>query len=102
VLVDAEEVVRIVLPLYRLQPVVLLRAVGGSDPVLPLVAEEVDVHRRVPRLERGPEVPHPLALGVEAFARRRTGADVVGEARVAAAEGGGVLPGPRDCAAHLP
>src|SRR5207249_2975133 len=81
VLVDPEEVVRIPLPLQRLQPVVLVGTVGGADPLLALfgVREEVDVHGRVPLLERRPEVTHPLPLLVEALCVLGAGADVVGE-----------------------
>src|SRR5205823_11544300 len=96
VLVDAEDVLRIDLPLQRLQPVVLLGAVGLAHAVLALVHEEVDVHGGEVRLERRPEAPHPLALLVEALRRRRRAADVVREARVPPVEGGLVLAHARD------
>src|SRR5881628_658 len=51
VLVEPEEVVRVVRPLEGLQSLVLLRSIGLADPVLPLVHEEVHVHARVVRLE---------------------------------------------------
>src|SRR5436190_15758953 len=91
VLVDAEEVLGVVLPLQRLQAVVLLRAVGLPHSVLALVHQEVDVHGREMWLERGPEVAHPLAFLVESLGRRRARADVVREARVPPVEGGLVL-----------
>src|SRR2546426_8099380 len=102
VLVDPEEVVRVVLLLQRLQPVVLLRPVGLPNSLRSLVAEEVHVHAFVPGLQGRPEAPHPLALLVEALARLGRGADVVGEPRRAAVEGGLVVAYPADRSAHLP
>src|SRR5829696_2913036 len=42
VLVDPEEVVRVVLPLQRLQAMPLLGAIGRADPVFALLHQEVD------------------------------------------------------------
>src|SRR5262249_49190313 len=69
VLVEPEEVVRIPLPLQRLQPVELVRPVGGADsPLAFFVARhEVDVGGRLPVLQRRPEVARPLALFLEPF-----------------------------------
>src|SRR5262249_14970893 len=55
VLVDPEEVVRVVLLLDRLQPVELLRSVRLAHAIRALVPEEVDVHALVPRRELVPE-----------------------------------------------
>ena len=49
VLVDAEEVVRIVLSLQGLQPVVLLRPVRLLDSLRTLIAQEVHIDTLVPR-----------------------------------------------------
>src|SRR4029453_8282821 len=102
VLVDAEEVVGVILPFQRLQAVVLLRTVRLPHPVFALFHEEVEGHAREVRLERGPEVAHPLALLVEAFRRRRRRADVVGEAGVPPVERGLILSHAGHGAAHLP
>src|SRR5919198_976039 len=56
VLVQPEEVLRVVASLQSPQPVVLLRPVGLPHALVSLLHEEVHVHARVVRLERGPEV----------------------------------------------
>src|SRR6476659_6280098 len=86
VLIDPKEVVRVVAPLQLPETRVLLGAVGLADAILPLVAEEVHVDALLVRFERRPEVPHPLPLLAEAVGGLGTGADVVREAGVAAAE----------------
>src|SRR5688572_17144537 len=43
VLIDAEEVRRVVLPLERTKPLVLRRAVGRAHAVLPLLAQKIYV-----------------------------------------------------------
>ena len=90
------------LRLQRLQPRVLLRPVGLADAIRALVAEEVDVDALVPRLERRPEVAHPLALLLEALGALGAGADVVGEAGAPSVEGGLVLADAVDGTTHLP
>src|SRR5688572_16421203 len=65
VLVHAKQIRGIVLALERLQARPLLRAVRLLHPLLALLHEEVHVDARVIRLERGPEVAGPLALGLE-------------------------------------
>src|SRR6266496_6649494 len=102
VLIDPEEVVRVVAPLQLLQTSVLLGAVRVTDPTLALVAEEVHVDARLVGLERRPEVPHPLPLLVEAVGGLGAGADVVREAGVAAPEGRVVVADARNRASHLP
>src|SRR3712207_380833 len=67
VLVAAEEVVRIVAALERLEAVVLLGPVGLADPLLTLLHEEVHVDAGVVGLERRPEVSCPLPLFFEAL-----------------------------------
>src|SRR2546422_10687677 len=76
VLVEAEEVVGVVLALQGLQAVILLGPVGLADALLALVHQEVDVNARVVGLECRPEVPDPLPLRVEAFRCRSGGRDV--------------------------
>jgi hypothetical protein len=49
VLVDPEEVVRVVLSLQGLQPVVLLRPVGLPDPLRTLIAQEIHIDAFMPR-----------------------------------------------------
>src|SRR5204863_2635725 len=102
VLVDPEEVVRVVAALQLLQARVLLRAVRLPHAVLALVAEEVHVDAHVVRLERRPEGAYPVALVLEAVRALGAGADVEREAGVAAGECGVVLADLRDGAAHLP
>src|SRR5207249_3229197 len=102
VLVDPEEVLRVVAALQLLQARVLLGAVGLAHAGLALVAEEVDVDAGLVRLERRPERPHPVALLLEAVRALGARADVVGEAGVTPAERGLVLADARDRAAHLP
>src|SRR5206468_3906892 len=80
VLVDPEEVLWVIAPLQLLQTSVLLGAVRLTDAILALVAEEVHIDARLVRLERRPEVPHPLPLLVEAVGGLGAGADVVREA----------------------
>src|SRR5439155_15563362 len=96
------EVIRVVLSLETLQPVVRVRSVGRADPFLAFVFEEVDVHRLMPRLECRPERAHPLALLVETVCSLGGAADVVGERRLAPAEGRLALIDTRDRSAHLP
>ena len=62
VLVDPEEVVRVVLLLQRLAAGRTSPARRPANPLRTLVTEEVHVHALVPRLQRRPEAPHPLAL----------------------------------------
>src|SRR5215210_539203 len=102
VLVQAEHVVRVVLPLQLLEAGVLRVTVRGAHALVAFLAEEVDVHGGLPRLEGRPEVTHPLPLALEALRGRGGGADVVGEGCAAAAECGLVLADARDGAAHLP
>src|SRR5581483_11167380 len=101
VLVDPEDVARVVAALQRLQATVLLGAVGLADALLALVAEEIHVDARLVRLERGPEGTHPVPLALEPVGVLGAGADVVGEAGVAAVERRAVLADAADGAAHL-
>src|ERR671919_1343272 len=91
VLVQPEDVLRVIAALERLQALVLLLPVGLPDPLLTLLHEEVDVDGRVPGLERRPEVAHPLALLVEARGRLGHRGDVEGVACAAAVEGAVVV-----------
>src|SRR5687768_14837556 len=92
VLIDAEQVRWIVLPLERHEPVVLRRTVSRSNPIAPLGAEVVQVHAarserthyvarascprnvRVRRGGVGPatddrQVEQPMALGIRGLVR---------------------------------
>src|SRR6185295_7986121 len=102
VLVQAEEVVGVVLSLQRLEAVVLRRAIGLPDPLLPLLPEEVHVDARVEGLERRPQIPNPLALGVEAIFRLGAGGDVEGMPRASCVVGGLVASHPGYRSAELP
>ena len=102
VLIEAEKVVRIPSLLEDLQPLVLRRSVGLADPVGSLIAQKVDVDAPVPRLQRGPEAPHPLPLDIEARLGLGAAADVVRETGRAATERRVVVAEPADRAAQLP
>ena len=102
VLVEPEEVVRIVLPLQRLELRVLLRPVRLPNALGTLVAQEVHVDPLVPRTEGVPEAAYPLPFFLEARTVLGAGADVVGEAGRAAGKGGLVVIDPADGAARLP
>src|SRR4029453_1077448 len=102
VLVQPEEVVRVVAALERLQLVVLRRAVRIADPLLALFHQEVDVHARVVRPARGAERPRPLALLVEALWAGGRTRDVERVSCAAAVERGLVLADAGDRAALLP
>src|SRR5215218_11340615 len=67
VLVQPEEVRRIVGALERLEPLVLVGTVGLPDPLLALIHHEVHVDAGVVGRKRGPEGPGPLALGLESL-----------------------------------
>src|SRR5215207_9770491 len=67
VLVQPEEVRRIVGALERLQPLVLVGTVGLPDPLLALIHQEVHVDAGVVGRKRGREGPGPLALDVESL-----------------------------------
>jgi hypothetical protein len=54
VLVEPEKVVRVVLALEPFQAVVLGRAIGLADPILPFLHEEVDVDMLMVGLQCGP------------------------------------------------
>src|SRR5215210_4787554 len=102
VLVQPEDVVRVVAPLQRLEAVVLLRPVGLPDALLALLHQEVDVDRRVVGRERRPEAPRPFGGLVEAVPPLRDRRDVEREAGGAAVERSGALRHARDRASHLP
>src|SRR5829696_4312358 len=99
VLVEPEEVVWVVLALECLQAIVLGRAVGLADPILPFLHEEVDVDMLVVRLQRGPQSAGPLALLFKSLTRRCYPDHVHCMARVAASECGLVLTHPSHSAA---
>src|SRR2546422_4742014 len=62
VLVQPEEVLGVVAALDLGQPVVGSARVGGADPRLALVAEEVDVGAAVGLQNRAQQLPHPRHL----------------------------------------
>src|SRR5215212_4728613 len=92
VLVEAEEVVRVVAVLQRLEPLILLSPVGLADPLLTLLHEEVHVDARVVGLKGRPEVPDPLPLLVEALRRLGGACDVERTSGAASTEGCLLLP----------
>jgi hypothetical protein len=102
VLVEPEEVRRVVLALEGLQSVVLVGAVGLPDPLLALFHEEVHVDAGVVGCESGPVVASPLALGLEAISSLAVAVDVEGEPRVAPIERGRALADACNRSAHLP
>src|SRR5215212_11048956 len=102
VLVEAEEVVRVVAALERLEPVVLLGPVGLADSLLTLLHQEVYVDARVVGLQRRPEVPGPLPLIVEALCRLGDAADVERMAGASSAEGRLLLAHACDGSSELP
>src|SRR5438552_1214046 len=67
VLIESEEVLRVVAALQSLESAVLLCAVSLADAILTLVHEEVHVDARMPGLEGRPEAAHPLTLLLEAL-----------------------------------
>src|SRR5829696_10429593 len=87
VLVEAEEVVRVVATLQRLEPVVLLGPVGSADPLLTLLHQEVYIDTCVVGLKGRPEVSGPLPLLLEALCRLGDASDVERMTGAASAEG---------------
>src|SRR5678815_2647997 len=102
VLVQTEEIRRVVLPLERLQPLVLRFTVRLAYAVLAFLHQEVDVDAGVVGRERGPVGARPLALLLEALGALGVAVDVERIARLAPVERGLLVAHLRHRAPHLP
>src|SRR5919106_3257735 len=101
VLVQAEEVVRVILPLQGLQPIVFLSSVSLANSLLSLLHEEVHVDALMVRPECRPQASGPFTFLVEALTRRGRGVDVNGVPRASTTERRLVLPDAPDGASEM-
>src|SRR4030042_2235201 len=102
VLIEAEEVGRVVSAFEGLESIVLGGPVGLLDPLFSFLHEEIDVHAGVVGSQRGPVVAGPLPFCLESLGGVAIAIDGEGEAGVPAVEGGFGVADAGDGSPHLP